>query len=712
MDSDDEREEAIRLEMEKKRAEDGDTLVITPRFSPKKVVPYDDHLVDAHILQVLPTESHNALPYAKYKHYDWDANNSDDGEDTPEEDSKVNIYQKGYDMNYDDVETNLENADDVDEIYDDRPKIGMSKVVSPSAHAFFQASEEQRLKYWQITIPEPPSVVSAVGKDGCAIVWFPQPLDSEGMPCIISSYEIRRYRLEATGEWSMKGSLIIKDTDGASEIEKRCYIIENLTNDCQYKFTVFSSNKRGKGLESSYSNIVMVESPLPCGWFKWYDNKSNSFFYTNIKTKQSLWKRPELNPYFLDESIYMTFSRQEVAHLTELYDEEIIHFTKITSNGMRRLLLECGEHLRLHRIERFFEEVSHTNKHDSINNYQEFMYTLAIIKHKNVIKDQEKSWERKLSKYINSWILYFNQDESLWDRITGEAVKRRAMQTVYGPWRREYSRIADRYFYRHTSSKQSRWDVPYEVRFYLSTKIEHQLLQHFTPLDIEEFKVRFAYLDLDGSGAIEEKELAMLLEGTLGIFVSASKRRKLIKEIDLNGNGLIEFEEFCYMLMCIHTKTGVLSKEWSKIDIMSADRKKLDDLTSELLSALFSSTFKYNGSENDLLTHTGTPSTHHVYKSMTEKFVHCCCAIVQLPCVPCTYSVDIFLQQCWFKREYHYTPLGALCTDLCCPKHHHPHGPYCMCGCRALEDDGRIFQFDTKSGSKFQNFLDYWYASD
>ncbi len=704
MDSDDEREEAIRLEMEKKRKEDGDSLVITPRHSPKKVVPYNDHQVDPHILQVLPTESHNALPYAKYKHYDWDANNSDDGEGTSEED------QKEYDIN--DV-TNPDDTDEFDTIYDDSPKIGMSRVLDPSAHAFFQASEDQRLKYWQINIPEPPSVINAVGKDSCAIVWFPQPLDSDGVPCIISAYEIRRYRLEATGEWSMKGSIIIKDTDGPSEIEKRCYVIENLTNDCQYKFTILSSNKRGKGLESSFSNVVMVEAPLPCGWFKWYDKKNNLFFYTNIKTKQSLWKRPELNPYFLDESIYMSFTRQEIAHVTELYDEEIVHFTKVTSDGMRRLLLECGEHLRLHRIERYFEEVSHTNKHDSINNYQEFMYTLAIIKHKNVKKDKENSWEYKLSSHINSLVLYFNQDTTIWDRFTGEDVKKRNLQTVYGPWRREYSSIADKYFYRHTGSKESRWDVPYEVRFYLSEKMEHKLLQHFTPLDIEEFKVRFAYLDLDGSGAIEEKELAMLLEGTLGIYVSTSKRRKLIKEIDLNGNGLIEFEEFCYMLLCIHTKTGILSKEWSKIDIMSADRKKLDDLTSELLTALFTSTFKYNGSDSDLLTHTDSSThQHHVYNSTTERFAHCCCALFQLPCVPFTYSSDLFLEQIWFGRECHYTPLGALLTDLCCPVHYHPHGPYCMCGCRKLEDDGRLFQFDTRSGSKFQNFLDYWYASD
>ena len=46
--------------------------------------------------------------------------------------------------------------------------------------------------------------------------------------------------------------------------------------------------------------------------------------------------------------------------------------------------------------------------------------------------------------------------------------------------------------------------------------MERRLLAQFSPLDIEEFKLRFAYLDLDASGAIEERELQLLL-ASMGI---------------------------------------------------------------------------------------------------------------------------------------------------------------------------------------------------
>lgn len=57
--------------------------------------------------------------------------------------------------------------------------------------------------------------------------------------------------------------------------------------------------------------------------------------------------------------------------------------------------------------------------------------------------------------------------------------------------------------------------------------------------DIEDFKMRFSKFDLDGSGAIDRVEFKMLLED-MGIRVRDSVRERLIREIDLNGNGTIE----------------------------------------------------------------------------------------------------------------------------------------------------------------------------
>jgi hypothetical protein len=50
-----------------------------------------------------------------------------------------------------------------------------------------------------------------------------------------------------------------------------------------------------------------------------------------IQTGASSATRPELDPYFIeDESVVKLFKPHEVKHLKEIYDEEILHFDKVT----------------------------------------------------------------------------------------------------------------------------------------------------------------------------------------------------------------------------------------------------------------------------------------------------------------------------------------------------------------------------------------------
>ena len=63
----------------------------------------------------------------------------------------------------------------------------------------------------------------------------------------------------------------------------------------------------------------MVEAVLPPGWFRFWDDQVLRFFYSNIKTQQSSWTRPELDKWFLDESVVLVFNKEEIEHLKELY---------------------------------------------------------------------------------------------------------------------------------------------------------------------------------------------------------------------------------------------------------------------------------------------------------------------------------------------------------------------------------------------------------
>jgi len=92
-----------------------------------------------------------------------------------------------------------------------------------------------------------------------------------------------------------------------------------------------------------------VEAALPPGWFRFWDARLERFFYSNIKTKTSSWTRPELDLWFLDESVLLAFSKDEISHLKELYEEEITHFGRITAVGLRRMMLECGEAIGMNR---------------------------------------------------------------------------------------------------------------------------------------------------------------------------------------------------------------------------------------------------------------------------------------------------------------------------------------------------------------------------
>ena len=68
-------------------------------------------------------------------------------------------------------------------------------------------------------------------------------------------------------------------------------------------------------------------------------------------------------------------------------------------------------------------------------------------------------------------------------------------------------------------------------------------MEKLTPDEIAEFREIFNLVDKDGGGSITKHELADLME-TLGIEASSDEIDFMINEIDTDGNGDIDFEEF------------------------------------------------------------------------------------------------------------------------------------------------------------------------
>jgi hypothetical protein len=65
----------------------------------------------------------------------------------------------------------------------------------------------------------------------------------------------------------------------------------------------------------------------------------------------------------------------------------------------------------------------------------------------------------------------------------------------------------------------------------------------FSKEEIEEYRTHFSSFDANGDNFIDDKELAGVMKN-LGLYESATQVQKLMKEVDQNANGVIEFGEF------------------------------------------------------------------------------------------------------------------------------------------------------------------------
>ena len=65
---------------------------------------------------------------------------------------------------------------------------------------------------------------------------------------------------------------------------------------------------------------------------------------------------------------------------------------------------------------------------------------------------------------------------------------------------------------------------------------------------ITEFKAAFELFDQDRDGTINNKELGTIMRN-LGQNPSEEELKEMIREIDLDGNGVIDFNEFLYLMI-------------------------------------------------------------------------------------------------------------------------------------------------------------------
>ena len=74
------------------------------------------------------------------------------------------------------------------------------------------------------------------------------------------------------------------------------------------------------------------------------------------------------------------------------------------------------------------------------------------------------------------------------------------------------------------------------------------MVENLSEEKITEFKAAFELFDKDRDGAINNKELGTVMRN-LGQNPSEEELKQMIKEIDLDGNGVIDFNEFLYLMV-------------------------------------------------------------------------------------------------------------------------------------------------------------------
>ncbi|XP_006819032.1 calmodulin-like [Saccoglossus kowalevskii] len=69
-----------------------------------------------------------------------------------------------------------------------------------------------------------------------------------------------------------------------------------------------------------------------------------------------------------------------------------------------------------------------------------------------------------------------------------------------------------------------------------------------TPEELAEFKEAFSMFDKNGDGAITREELGIVMR-SLGMNPTEAELKDMISDVDENGNGTIEFNEFIEMMI-------------------------------------------------------------------------------------------------------------------------------------------------------------------
>ena len=326
-------------------------------------------------------------------------------------------------------------------------------------------------------------------------------------------------------------------------------VVENLLEGRAYKFRVTSSNKWGESEPSAFSEEVYLEPPCPEGYehhripAERAPEGKEVEWWVCLRTGEKLWERPTTHDkYAITPQLARLFT-----------EEDILGFL----DDFKAVDVDGGGGISNHELAMLL-----TNMDEKFSN----KYLMKLVAE----ADADGSGEIEFGEFIQVMYRVRKAARPLWKKAADgigwglkkvvkafENPERKARKLAayekekFGPWRLVEDENIKKSYYQNVETQHVQWDMPERIRWY----VPERLKKEFSGPELQDFMRKFMSFDLDGSGAIDEHELTAIMTAIADAEdedpPTEETIRQTIDEVDENGNGLIEFDEFCQVMLNI-----------------------------------------------------------------------------------------------------------------------------------------------------------------
>jgi len=406
-----------------------------------------------------------------------------------------------------------------------------------AAPAASDAAVEPATSAQQLAPPRP-GPCSARAGDGKATVWWGETarasaagLDNEERPRI-DTYIIIKYRQDGD-EWRERGA------ENRLEVKypTTSVTVEGLDNKRTYQFAVRARSRKGALSEESQRSLpVTPYEPLPEPWTEHFDAANGRKYYYNPETQQRTYNRPVETSYPVSQENSERFSSKEIKVMRLRFsevDEDDSGF--IDFQELMELFKELELRISDVRARKFFREIDADGSGKL--EFDEFLTLMWRIRNPTFV--EQVLQPREAFKSAAGVMLGKFKAIGEGDRVERAHQLAMLKRERMGDWEERFDEARRRKYYVNRATKERTWTIPDEVAFY----VPPDLKEEFTVAQLEGMREEFERFDIDRSGEMDVDELTEAMRA-LGDSISHKQVLSLVKTVDVDGSGELNFAEF------------------------------------------------------------------------------------------------------------------------------------------------------------------------